>query len=119
MKSTCEACNREIAQTLREILDLIKTLKELLKMKTVKTVRIDAETDRLQFGVWIPDESGKDGDYIMFDELNAEQTEEMAARLGWTPLGVASLMILVEDIKELVGADLVSIWQRLNDAGIK
>ncbi len=105
----------EMAQTLREILGLIRTIKEYLKVKTIKTERVETETGNLNVGYW----DMENEQLVSLHNMSDDELNTAAELIGVSPLGATMMVMFADEIREKVGADLTSIWDRLDQAGIE
>jgi hypothetical protein len=71
-------------------------------METVRSKKIVAKLDELEFGFW-----EDDGDVFVTDK------EAVKAHLNLSDEAYDSISMFVSDIKALVGKDLQDIWERL------
>ena len=71
-------------------------------MKTVRSEKIVAEIDSLEFGYWDSDAE----DFIT-------DADEVKAYLGLSDRAYDSISMFIDDIKEKLGKDLQDIWELL------
>ena len=77
-------------------------------MKTVTKTKVETLTSEIEFGYW-------NADTEEFIPVTPSTNMESVAKLfDCSPLLVYALVILTESITDNVGADLRSIWKRLD-----
>jgi len=79
-------------------------------MRTEITTRIEMATQEIRFGYW---DMAREK-FIPLYGLNEDESMEAATKLGVSELLLDSLTVFADTIAELVGRDLVSIWERLD-----
>jgi hypothetical protein len=78
-------------------------------MKTVRTKRIVAELDGLQFGYW----DMENEEFVPIENMSTEEIRVVAEKMGVKPLLLDTLSMFSDSIREMVGKDLEDIWERL------
>jgi len=84
-------------------------------METIVTTKVVSEVKNLSFGYW--DEENEE--FIPIGGMNNDELKEAAKLLGCSPALLDALVMFAETICDTVISDLVSIWQRLDNAGIE
>lgn len=84
-------------------------------MKTRIIKRIETETNDLNIGYW----DMEDEEFVSLHSMNDDELNAAAKLIGLSPIGASMLIMFADDIREKVGSDLASIWERLDKAGIE
>ena len=83
-------------------------------MKTVQTVKIEKETDDLQFG-WLDEETEE---WYAFDDMSEEALVEFCQRKDFRKLLVDAITQYAVQVQETIGKDLADLWKRMDQSGL-